>query len=155
MLPIGILISVVLLADSSPSDHRAWEEGWGGTERKQTQEGGEGDDCSGGENRGTEEPPLLAEGWAWQIGWLITVLMLLCQQGHLVVPPPLLAPVASPENPDRDDYRCGKEMRITLLVVERKKWWKLMKSGQKMAEAAQLAWFGLSWPVGLFNPSIH
>lgn len=39
-----------------------------------------------------------------------------CQQGHLVAPPPLSC---FPGNPDRDDYRCDKEIRITLLAVEK------------------------------------
>lgn len=44
----------MLLVDPSLPDHR------GETEKKQNEEGREGTDCSEEENRGTEEPPLLA-----------------------------------------------------------------------------------------------
>lgn len=143
---------VGLSADPSLPDHREREEGV----RRDREEGREGADCSEEENRGTEEPPLLAVRWAWQIGWLITALMHLCQQGHLVVPPPLPPPHHCPEDPHRDDYRYDREVRITLLTVERITRWTLMKNrGEKMAEIQQLALFGLSWLAEMFNPSIY
>ena len=95
------------------ADHRECGGAWGETEEKQVREGGRTlSDCSEGENRGTEEPPSLARR-VRQIGWLITVLMHLRQQGHLVVPPPLPPPCCCPENPYRDDYRYDKEPGIT------------------------------------------
>lgn len=56
-----------------------------GFEKKRTSEGGRDLTAVKGKNGGIEEPPLLAVRWARQIGWLIPILMHLCQQGHLVV----------------------------------------------------------------------
>lgn len=124
--------------------------GWGETERKQTREGG-----SWLQWRRKQRNPLCWQRWARQIGWLITILMHLCQQGHLVVPPPLLPPVAA--------LRIQTEMTIAAIKKSGLPSWRQKEItvnineewGKKMAEAAQLAWFGLSWPVELFTSSIH
>lgn len=120
VLPIGILISVVLLADSSPSDHRAWEEEWGETERKQTREGGRWLQWRKKQRyRGT---PFACREMSSADRVTHHHLNASLSAGTPCCPATSPSPCRCHENPDRDDYQWGKEIRITLLVIERKKW---------------------------------
>lgn len=60
--------------------------------------------------------------------------MHLCQEGHLVVPTPLLPPSLTEMS-----IAAINKIRITLLEVK-----KNQTSAGEMAEAAQLAWCGLN-----------
>lgn len=97
----------------------------------------EGDDCSEGENRGTEEPPLLAE--MSLTDWVTHHHLNASLSAGTPCCPSTSPSCHCPENPGRDDYRCDKEIRITLLKAERNNGKRQCAvRGGGMAEAARL-----------------
>lgn len=131
---------VVLLEDSSPLDHTERERRG---EERQCNMGGRtgGSWLQWGRKQRYGGTPF---AWQWDVlgrlGDSSLVLIHLCQQGHLVVPPPLCH---CPKGPGGDDYHLDREVRITLLVAERQRSWTWKR------KAAQC---GLASAVRSFHP---